>query len=1120
MATLISRADGNFTTAATWGLSATGMINDGSASTTTVSTANVDSTAFTLPAEAIDAVLIKVSSIGAALPGTLDVILRRTSGAGSPVDERTVNIDLSIWPTNIHGWLIVPFSSFTAGGSDTFVLRMKRSSSTNTLSIIVSATTNFARMFRRTTTQAPAAGDQLIICGEYAGSTTLNARTVTMDNTATTTFGDLVATYKEALFIGMGGKLTWANSASTNYYLRFKGIFKVAGSGVLEMYTATSSTGSLPSTSTAVLEMDCTAAGDTEVVLGTTASATQGGTWTLNGQIKGTTGTVTGATNATPIEITDVAHGLDTGAGIVIESVGGNTNANGTWWVTKTGADTYTLDNSTGNAAYTSGGTRTSRIASKMATASSLASDSVSMGCLVTTSSATITWAEGQKFDTGWTGNFVIDGTVRTISSVSSTTVMVATTSVSLAGTNHLIKLGTGGPKTMKLGDTGFIAAGDILQIASSGSRAADSSIGIVASVDSATQVTLDNIPSHYIVKVTNGSANVTLARGKAFTTGAGWNSATCTINGNSYTVSSVTNGGVLTLTGNYSQSSDELAYLEITTAALSVGGSAYASGLSDASSSWTGGDIRAEVVNISRNVMVRSLGQAGNTAGLFGLIHIYSNDAVVNWNYGEFSLLGTASSPSNGIYIIANSLGTVNIKYCSFHDWWATNTTAINLTSSSGSFTVTNNTITNFVSGIAITATSGIHNLNGSILIQGSAIAISASDNGASLSYITIACMLLTAIFRYGETSVGINTATNITYHSGAGGFFSCQTGVYGELKRVTIWRMSSGNGIYVSTAAIASPFTQFIFSDLVTFGNANQHFLLSVTLQGSQLSLIRPTLNAGVNVITPIAFNLTSCGVINIIDGHIGDTTSFSTACILGTGNAGPAILATNTTWGGTVVSAFAAGCAATTYVSSIKHNGVSGDNRVWLPYGVNTNTGCLATDTTLYVNSSPSLRCYPGSATFKVQLGPFYVPVKSGVNPTCSVKIRKSASGSGDSASYNGNQPRLALLANQAIGYSMDSTIANFGGSFSAILATCSGTAGSWETLTFSLPTAPTADGVVAIVIDCDGTAGWINVDDFQVLAPSTQGTGFWHGDFVGPVMGGQPAQFSVPLTRKVR
>ena len=68
--------------------------------------------------------------------------------------------------------------------------------------------------------------------------------------------------------------------------------------------------------------------------------------------------TVTGATNASPIVITAAGpHGLSTGQNITIAGVVGNTAANGSWTVTVVDATHYSLNGSTGNAAYTSGGT-------------------------------------------------------------------------------------------------------------------------------------------------------------------------------------------------------------------------------------------------------------------------------------------------------------------------------------------------------------------------------------------------------------------------------------------------------------------------------------------------------------------------------------------------------------------------------------------------------------------------------------------------------------------------------------------------------------------------------------------------------------------------------------------
>jgi len=66
--------------------------------------------------------------------------------------------------------------------------------------------------------------------------------------------------------------------------------------------------------------------------------------------------TVSNATNATPIVITAVAHSFLTGDKVFISGVGGNTAANGTFTITKIGADTFSLDGSVGNGAFTTNG--------------------------------------------------------------------------------------------------------------------------------------------------------------------------------------------------------------------------------------------------------------------------------------------------------------------------------------------------------------------------------------------------------------------------------------------------------------------------------------------------------------------------------------------------------------------------------------------------------------------------------------------------------------------------------------------------------------------------------------------------------------------------------------------
>ena len=66
---------------------------------------------------------------------------------------------------------------------------------------------------------------------------------------------------------------------------------------------------------------------------------------------------ITGASNASPIVISSTAHGLSTGDAISVSGVAGNTAANGVFTVTKVDDNSFSLNGTTGNAAYTSGGT-------------------------------------------------------------------------------------------------------------------------------------------------------------------------------------------------------------------------------------------------------------------------------------------------------------------------------------------------------------------------------------------------------------------------------------------------------------------------------------------------------------------------------------------------------------------------------------------------------------------------------------------------------------------------------------------------------------------------------------------------------------------------------------------
>lgn len=149
---------------------------------------------------------------------------------------------------------------------------------------------------------------------------------------------------------------------------------------------------------------------------------------------------------------------------------------------------------------------------------------------------------------------------------------------------------------------------------------------------------------------------------------------------------------------------------------------------------------------------------------------------------------------------------------------------------------------------------------------------------------------------------------------------------------------------------------------------------------------------------------------------------------------------------------------------YLRCQDFNQTQNDHRLFAPQGT------ISYDTSIFNTASPSERLTPNTASYKMRSEVAEYTVDSGSTRVISVHIRRSATGSGDSASYNGNAPRLVILRNDALGVSADT-----------VGATSSGSAGSWELLTYTLA-APTENGIIRAYVDCDGTAGWINVDDW--------------------------------------
>jgi DNA-directed RNA polymerase subunit H (RpoH/RPB5) len=260
-ADLVAVASGNFTSSSTWKVTnATGNLIPNNTAAAALSTSNQDSSTFTPGAITVSGVALRLSTRTQGSPtNTLTMTLRNSTDS---LDVASVTINVSDLPadnlTQIQGWFYMQFSSnqvLTAGKA--YLIRVVLSSTSTSVALMTNGGTNWQRMLVTSTTQAPAAGDDLHIQQLLDGSSnpaSSNTITVTMNSTAATDYGSAsTSSVVPALDISKGGILTYGTTAATNYVLRISGWLVVTRQGELRIGT----TGTpIPRDSTAVLEFD------------------------------------------------------------------------------------------------------------------------------------------------------------------------------------------------------------------------------------------------------------------------------------------------------------------------------------------------------------------------------------------------------------------------------------------------------------------------------------------------------------------------------------------------------------------------------------------------------------------------------------------------------------------------------------------------------------------------------------------------------------------------------------------------------------------------------------------------------------------------------------------------
>ncbi len=579
----------------------------------------------------------------------------------------------------------------------------------------------------------------------------------------------------------------------------------------------------------------------------------------------------------------------------------------------------------------------------------------------------------------------------------------------------------------------------------------------------------------------TTSGTTVTRLSGQAFTGLSG----AIVINGVSYTISSITNANVLVLTGSAgSQSPVTYAHAgtAVTLTVASTTGWANGDTLAVASTSQTATDCeqvtistvdsstqvtlsgaltvqhsgdsptQAEVIHLTRNVSVE-----GTSTSLQAFVQ-YNTTAVVNDSYCSFQYLGSGTSTKRGIDVLTTT-GSYTAIGCIVKDsaissscgWFISGSSANNISitySHTYNLTTLGFSVTSTTTGTAITldhcicmksSTSGAFNI--------------AAVNNTFTNLTAIGTSGFTGGITFSANALVTGTISGITAHSNNNAGLVTNSLYGGTISTVTVWRNGS-SGVNMNGSLLLT------FNGVTGFGNNSYNFL---TVGGSAIVLINGVLSS--DIIFSTNYGTSANGNLTAYNSTFGVVTGIKTAHTAGDIVCTSSHDVFNVIFVNCLLASSTEVAQQTTipecqYIRSQDHDQVAGVVKRWGRYGT------ADSDTVTYKTASPAETLTPNNASFKFagsETQP--IAIDNGQTATVTVYVNKSAS-------YNGNQPRLLVRRNDAVGIAADT-----------VVATASGGTGSWLTLSGTVGAA-TANGAFVCYVDCDGTAGTVSIDDWSV------------------------------------
>ena len=476
-------------------------------------------------------------------------------------------------------------------------------------------------------------------------------------------------------------------------------------------------------------------------------------------------------------------------------------------------------------------------------------------------------------------------------------------------------------------------------------------------------------------------------------------------------------------------------------------------------------GQVRAEIINITRNVVITG---ASTTLQSF----IYTGGVgQVSLNYTSIRRMGSASSNKRGIdavNVAANGPINLQIVGCAITNFEVSSSIGLNITASgspNGTLLIQNNVFYRITSSYITTTNNDVagnyvFDDNWCLTSNASASAIpgvNMSLRGISFRNFNIVSSG-TLLINLGSATVK-STVNNIIAHSGRSGnglsileTFSQQRAV---VNNVYCYR-NIGQGVVFNAGNTG------IIDGGAIYENANGGMnLVGINTIVRNIDFYGSATNSqAVGIFLPAGTAQNQNPIVE--NCRLGTLGAHSQADISPSGIQTTNVIFRNCLFSSPSEVVQLPGFQA--IVSSARHNQVNGSNKAW------TRTGILQSDFLYFVQASPSLRMTPSSASEKLESSPRTIAVPSGRSIRVSCFIRKSVAG--DGTAYNGLQPRLVSLTDPSIGIT------------GSIIATATAASnGAFERITGTV--GPVSEnGVVKLIIDCDGTAGWVNVDLWTV------------------------------------